>query len=184
MRHPPTPSGVARSAPTAPRGANAARTGLAPGPAIHPGSTPDGDLSIIEPICAVFRRKLKSEGLKYTPERARVLDTIVRREGLFSAEDLLTELKSGGMRVSKATVYRTIKLLIDAGILQRLIIDDEHALYQLLYGSKPGDLIIRLDTKQVIALDAPELIALRDRLAAQYGLIAHGHRLHVFASAQ
>ena len=41
------------------------------------------DPEIVEPLCAVFRRRLKSEGLKYTPERAQVLDTIIRYEGLF-----------------------------------------------------------------------------------------------------
>ena len=38
------------------------------------------DIRIIEPLCAVFRRKLKSEGLKYTPERAQILDAIIRRD--------------------------------------------------------------------------------------------------------
>ena len=76
-------------------------------------AAPTGELEIMEPLCAVFRRKLKAEGLKYTPERARVLDAIVRREGLFEAEGLIASLRGAGQRVSKATVYRTIRLLPD-----------------------------------------------------------------------
>ena len=58
------------------------------GPLTPAGETTLPDPEIVEPLCAVFRRKLKSEGLKYTPERAQVLDTIIRHDGLFEAEKL------------------------------------------------------------------------------------------------
>ena len=74
---------------------------------------------IIEPLCAVFRRSLKDVGLKYTPERAQILDTIIELDGLFEADQLLEEVKGKGFRVSKATVYRTLKLLEDSGIIHR-----------------------------------------------------------------
>lgn len=142
------------------------------------------NLEIIEPLCAVFRRKLKSEGLKYTPERARVLDAIVRSQGLFEADALLTMLRSGGPRVSKATVYRTIRLLQEAGIIQRVLFGEDQAHYQLVYGQRPNDLLIRLDTRTVEEIQAPELIALRERLCRERGLEAKGHRFQVFAVAR
>ena len=138
-------------------------------------------LEIAEPLCAVFRRKLKSEGLKYTPERAQVLDAIVRMEGLFEADELLASLKGGGHRVSKATVYRTIRLLQDAGIIQRVLFDEEQAHYQLVYGRRPNDLLIRLDTRQIQEIDLPELIELRDRICRERGLAPQGHRFQIFA---
>src|SRR5688572_21196160 len=104
-------------------------------------------MEIVEPLCAVFRRKLKAEGLKYTPERARILDAIVGRDGLFEAEELLAACKAAGYRVSKATIYRTIRLLQDAGIIQRVLFDEDQAHYQLVYGRTPQDLLIRLDTR-------------------------------------
>lgn len=149
-----------------------------------PEHAPDGldDIRIEEPLCAVFRRKLKSEGLKYTPERARVLDVILRLEGIFEAEQVLDDVRGTGFRVSKATVYRTIKLLQEAGIIQRVLSDGDQARYQLAYGSRPDDIIIRLDTGQTIRVELPELIALRERVCRQYGLHAEGHRLQIFAS--
>ena len=144
-------------------------------------------LEIIEPLCAVFRRTLKAEGLKYTPERAHVLDAIIRIDGLFEAEELQRSLRQAGRRVSKATVYRTIRLLQDAGIIQRVLFEeggDEQAHYQLVYGRRPHDLLIRLDTRQVEEIEAPELIALRDKLCRQRGLEARGHRFQVFAVAK
>ena len=141
------------------------------------------EFEIIEPVCAVFRRKLKSEGLKYTPERAQVLDVIVRQPGLFEADQIITEVKKTGIRVSKATVYRTIKLLVEAGIIQRVMLDADASLYHCVFGRAPSDLLIRLDTREAIALDLPQLRQLREEICRSKGLMPQGHRLHIFASA-
>mgnify|MGYP000254975678 CR=1 FL=1 len=140
-------------------------------------------LEIIEPLCAVFRRRLKSEGLKYTPERAQVLDTIIGYDGLFEADSVLADVKKSGFRVSKATVYRTMKLLQDAGIIQRVLMSEEQSHYQLVYGRSPMDLIIRLDTGEAVPIEVPELIALRDAICRARGLEAKSHRLNIFAVA-
>lgn len=143
---------------------------------------PDSDdLQIIEPLCAVFRRKLKAEGLKYTPERAQVLDAIVRMDGLFEAEGLLEALRGGRQRVSKATVYRTIRLLQDAGIIQRILFDEDQAHYQLVYGRRPNDLLIRLDSRRAEEIYLPEVVELVERVCRARGLEPRGHRLQIFA---
>jgi Fur family transcriptional regulator, ferric uptake regulator len=140
-------------------------------------------LAIVEPLCAVFRRKLKAEGLKYTPERAQVLHSVLSFDGPFIAERAMDHVREAGFAVSKATMYRTLRLLMDAGIIQRVLVTQDQSYYQVTYGQTPADLIIRLDTGQLIVIDAPELIALRERLCKQHGLTAKGHRLHVFAQA-
>ncbi|TVQ59238.1 MAG: hypothetical protein EA379_11505 [Phycisphaerales bacterium] len=139
------------------------------------------DVQILEPLCAVFRRHLKKDGQKYTPERAQILDTILRFDDVFQAEKLQETLRTEGRRVSKATIYRTIKLLQDAGIIQQVLFDAEQAHYQLAYGRRPCDLIIRVDTGEIESIEAPELIALRDRLCAERGLRPQGHRLIIYA---
>ena len=136
---------------------------------------------ILTPLCAVFRRHLKAEGQKYTPERAQILDTIISMDGLFEAEQLLARVRAEGHSVSKATVYRTLKLLEDAGIIQPVPFEREQAHYQLVYGRAAHTLIVDLDTGRVEAVEVPELIELRERLCRQRGLVADGHRLHIFA---
>jgi Fur family ferric uptake transcriptional regulator len=136
---------------------------------------------IIEPLCAVFRRKLKAEGLKYTPERAQVLDTVLSFDGLFEAERVLDAVRKSGLRVSKATVYRTIKLLQESGIIQRALFDQEQTHYQVVYGKTPRDTIVRVDTGETLEVDIPELQALRDAVCRAHGLTAKGHRLTIFA---
>ncbi len=139
-------------------------------------------MDIIEPLCAVFRRALKDEGLKYTPERARILDTIIELDGLFEADQLLDALKSKGYAVSKATVYRTLKLLESCSIVQQVLFDREQSHYQLAFGKQGNTLLIHADTGKVETLDLPELIELRDAICAKRGLKAQGHKLQIFVT--
>jgi len=81
-----------------------------------------------EPVCAVFRRYLHQTKLKFTPERAMILDAVLRKEGLFEPEGLIDHLKSLNHRVSRATVYRTLSHLQDAGILKQVFFDNRPVL--------------------------------------------------------
>lgn len=138
--------------------------------------------AIIEPVCAVFRRTLRAEGLKYTPERANVLNVVLAFDGLFEAEQVIDRLKADGFRVSKATVYRTLKLLAEAGIIQRVLIDSEQSHYQVVYGEqRPRHILIRVDTNQVRELDIPEVETLVRKVCEERGLTPASFRLHIFA---
>ena len=139
------------------------------------------EIEIMEPLCAVFRRHLRSVGQKYTPERAHVLDTLIEFDNVFQADDLIARLEESGQRVSKATIYRTIKLLQDAGIIQQVLVESEHAHYVLAYGRSPRDLVVRTDTNEIVVVDIPELAELRDRVCRELGLKAQGHRLQIYA---
>lgn len=142
---------------------------------------PTIDDEILPPLCAVFRRHLRAEGQKYTPERAHILDTIINIDGLFEAESLLESVRADGFSVSKATVYRTLKLLEDAGIIQPVPFQREQVHYHLVYGRRANTLIVDLDTGGVEAIEAPELLGLRDRLCRERGLKPEGHRFQIFA---
>ena len=155
-----------------------------------PSDTPaddDGLGEILPPLCAVFRQHLRKGGLKYTPERAQILDTIIHIDGLFEADSLVERFRgeqgeqSGGHSgVSKATSYRTLKLLEEAGIIQRVPLEREQIHYQLVYGKKANTLIVDVESGEVEAIDTPELAALRDRLCRERGVVADGYRLQIF----
>lgn len=144
--------------------------------------TANGDAfgEILPPLCAVFRQHLRKDGLKYTPERAQILDTIIHMDGLFEADSLVERFRTERAGVSKATIYRTLKLLEDAGIIQRVPFEREQVHYQLVYGNRANTLIVDVETGGVEAIEVPELEALRDRLCAERGMIADGYRLQVF----
>src|SRR5687767_3643123 len=98
-----------------------------------------------EPVCALFRRYLHQEKLKFTPERAMILDAVLRKEGLFEPEQLIDGLKGLGHKVSRATVYRTLSHLQDAGILKQVFFDNKQSYYEVIAGRQTHDYLMCLE---------------------------------------
>lgn len=141
---------------------------------------PPNDL-LVFPLCAIFRRFLKQQGLKFTTERALILDAVLAKQGVFEADELLYEMREAGSRVSKATIYRTIKHLVEAGIIEPILLDARQTHYQLAYGRKHTDHLVNEATDEVIEFHSPELIELRDRVCREHGLEPTSHRLVIYA---
>jgi Fur family ferric uptake transcriptional regulator len=139
------------------------------------------ELTAMAPLCAVFRRFLKSRDLKYTPERAGILNAIIERDGVFEVEELLAQMRQRGYHGSKATVYRTIKLLQDAGIITQALFDSKQSHYQLIYGREPRDFMVCMKTGRHIEFSNDELVALRDRICRTHGWDPIGHRFQIYA---
>jgi Fur family ferric uptake transcriptional regulator len=136
---------------------------------------------VMAPLCSVFRRYLRSQELKYTPERADILNAIIEEDGLFEAETLMDSMRVGGYNVSKATLYRTIKLLKEAGIIQEVMIDGKQAHYQLIYGRSPIDALVCMRTGDRIEFSSDDLVQLRDALCKEHGWEPVGHRVVIYA---
>lgn len=135
-----------------------------------------------EPVCAMFRRYLHSQKqkLKFTPERAMILDAVLRKEGLFEAEGLATDLKVLHHRVSRATVYRTLNHLQDAGILRQVFFDNKQSYYQVIAGRQSCDYLICVVTGKVIEFSSDKLKALRDEICREHGYEPLSHQFHIF----
>jgi Fur family ferric uptake transcriptional regulator len=132
------------------------------------------------PLCSVFRRYLRSLNLKYTQERADILDAIIEGDSIFEAEELLAGLRRSGHRVSKATVYRTIKLLQEAGIITQALFDSKQAHYQLIYGKAPRDHLVCMKTGRCVEFTDPQVRALARAICERHGWEPVGHRFQVY----
>ena len=136
---------------------------------------------VMAPLCSVFRRYLRSQDLKYTPERADILNAIIEEDGLFEAETLMDSMRIGGYNVSKATLYRTIKLLRESGIIQEVLIDGKQSHYQLIYGRSQIDTIVCMRTGDRIEFSSDDLVQWRDALCKEHGWKSVGHRVVIYA---
>lgn len=141
----------------------------------------NSDITSMAPLCAVFRRFLKSQNLKYTPERADVLDAVIEREGMFDVDDLLIEMRKRGHRASRATVYRTIRLLQEAGIITQTLFDPKLSHYRLVYGKEPRDYMVCVRTGNVIEFTDERLAKLRDQICKDQGWDPVAHRFQIYA---
>lgn len=139
---------------------------------------------VLAPLCSVFRRFLKERNLRYTQERADVLDAVMAEDGLFEAEGLLEQLRQrSSHNVSKATVYRTLRLLQEAAIITPTLVDPKQTHYQLVYGREPADLLICMETGLHESLRDERITALRDALAAEAGWSVTGHRFVIYGAS-
>jgi Fur family ferric uptake transcriptional regulator len=136
-----------------------------------------------EPVCAVFRRYLHGQKLKFTPERAMMLDAVLRKEGLFEPEQLVDDLKKLGHRVSRATVYRTLSHLQDAGILKQVFFDNKQSYYEVIAGRQTHDYLICVETGRVIEFHSEKLRQLRDEICREHGFEPLSHQFHIFGTS-
>src|SRR5215212_7675832 len=133
-----------------------------------------------EPVCAIFRRYLHEQKLKFTPERAMMLDAVLRKEGLFEPEQLVTDLKQLGHRVSRATVYRTLSHLQDAGILKQVFFDNRQSYYEVIAGCAANDHLICVATGRVIEFSSERLKKLRDEICREQGWECVSYQFYIF----
>jgi Fur family ferric uptake transcriptional regulator len=133
-----------------------------------------------EPVCAMFRRYLHEQKKKFTPERAMMLDAVLRNDRLFEPEQLVADLKGLGHRVSRATVYRTLAQLQDAGIVKQVFFDNKQSYYEVIVGRETSDYLICAATGRVVAFRSEALQQLRDEICRAHGYQPLSHQFHIF----
>ena len=133
----------------------------------------------IQPAEEAFRSHLSDRGLKYTNERRLVLQAAMRNDEHFEAEQLLLDMRQAAMRVGKATVYRTLKLLVDCGIVKEVPFSSKQVHYEHTYGQDPHDHMVCRQCGRIIEFDAADVMKLRTILAARHRFHAVSHRFQV-----
>ncbi len=138
------------------------------------------DDQMILPVCAIFRRFLKRQGLKFTTERALILNAVLSKNGVFEADELLFEMRTANTRVSKATIYRTLKHLLEARIICEVLIDSRQAHYQLAFGRQTTGHLVCPETNQIIEFPTDELDQLVKRICDKHGFELVSHRFVIY----
>lgn len=141
---------------------------------------PTADEPLISPVCSIFRRFLKRRGLKFTPERAKILDTVLSKQDVFEADALLFELRRAGHRVSKATIYRTLKHLLEANIVSEVLIDSKQAHYELSFGREPKSYLVCVETDKIVEFPAPQFGQLAENICREHGYDLLSYRFVVY----
>ncbi len=127
----------------------------------------------------LYREYLRDRGLKYTDERRMVLQAVMKNDEHFEAEQLLLAMRQAGMRVGKATVYRTLKLLVACGIVKEVHFSNKQVHYEHTYGQDPHDHLVCRRCGRIIEFDAGEVLRLRTAIAAGQRFHALSHRFQI-----
>lgn len=122
--------------------------------------------------------RCEAKGLRMTDQRRVVARVIGAAEDHPDVEELYARAAAIDPRISLATVYRTVKLFEEAGILDRLEFGDGRARYEDA-DRDHHDHLIDVATGAVIEFVDPEIEALQERIAARLGYRLIGHRLEL-----
>ncbi len=139
---------------------------------------PEGDARTREAL-ERFERFLHKKDLRLTDARAAIVEAALARDGHYPLEELIADLKARGIRGSKATVYRTLPLLAEAGILQPAVLGGESKSYETTFGRAHHDHLVCLACGRIVEFEFEAFGILEREVAARHGfhLVAHHHEL-------
>ena len=97
-----------------------------------------------------FEEYISNKGLKLTRERDEIVREILRTKGHFAPDELFVKLKARGSKVSRASIYRTIPLLVESGMIEEVERVDKHAHYERVSTNSHHDHMICIRCGRVI----------------------------------
>lgn len=129
-----------------------------------------------------YREFLTTKGLRMTPERSIIVEEIFSSHEHFDADQLIQRLvrRSDGTRVSRSTIYRSIALLEEAGLIRKVARQDDRDLYEHDYGYPQHDHLICNRCGELTEFHNAEISEILERVSRELGFRMEGHRLEVF----
>ncbi|MEM8667627.1 MAG: Fur family transcriptional regulator [Planctomycetota bacterium] len=125
-----------------------------------------------------FEEYLQTRGLRQTSQRRFLIEAVFREHDHFDADELIDRLPRRGEEnyVSSATVYRTLREFVDAGLLKCFQLDGR-TVYDFDYGYPQHDHLYCTRCRELFEFESDELMKLRDEVASSMGFRVSGHRM-------
>lgn len=128
----------------------------------------------------VFREFLAQKGMRATPEREAILVEVFADHDHFDVEGLIMRLRQKGLRISRASVYRTIALLVESGLVQEVYVEDGHMHYEHIYGHEHHCHLRCLGCRKIIEFRDGAVEEAERRIGQAHGFAATGHKLEIY----
>ena len=125
---------------------------------------------------------LAGKRLRLTSQRRTIIDTAFSTTQHFTAEQLLAWSRSRDKSVSRATVYRTLPLLTESGLIREMDFGQDYKFYDPNYAEHPHhNHIICEDCQKIVEFESDKLKRLEKRIGHELGFSVQSHRLQITA---
>src|SRR3990172_7890765 len=127
----------------------------------------------------IFRNFLGEKKLKLTKERIAVLKEVFAFHGHFEPEHLYFRIKDSGLKASRASVYRTLNLLVESGLVEKVTRTEKGNVYEHTFGHSHHDHMICDACGLIIEFYSEKLENLQDEVCEKNGFSWTSHTLEI-----